>query len=157
MDRGFIQNPGRAQSKGALHQNDWSSSLYKLQFNRSGRWIASFFAMSFGNPKVKVYVEYIVYDFVATISAIGGTMGLCIGFSFTGVASSLFEWAARLQKQVRCWKGSDPKSRLIKRKARPNAQSKLAMKMERHKINMPLQKKRNGEKLRKVKLNKDST
>ena len=27
--------------------------------------------------------EYIMYDMVAMISAIGGTLGLCIGFSFT--------------------------------------------------------------------------
>ena len=33
------------------------------------------FAMYFGNPKVKVYLEYIIYDFVATISAVGGTLG----------------------------------------------------------------------------------
>ena len=30
--------------------------------------------------------EYIIYDMVAMISAIGGTMGLCIGFSFTEFA-----------------------------------------------------------------------
>ena len=58
------------------------------------------FAMSFGNPKAKVFMEYIIYDFVATISAIGGTLGLCIGFSFTGVASILLEHAALLKKKI---------------------------------------------------------
>ena len=36
-----------------------------------------------GSPKtVSVNEEYLIYDFVAMISAVGGTMGLCIGFSF---------------------------------------------------------------------------
>ena len=36
-----------------------------------------------GSPKrVSVDEEYLIYDFVAMISAIGGTLGLCIGFSF---------------------------------------------------------------------------
>ena len=36
-----------------------------------------------GSPKrVSVNEEYLIYDFVAMISAIGGTLGLCIGFSF---------------------------------------------------------------------------
>ena len=38
---------------------------------------------------VSVEEEYLIYDFVAMISAIGGTMGLCIGFSFTEVANFL--------------------------------------------------------------------
>ena len=33
-------------------------------------------------PEVKVKEEYLLYDIVAVISSIGGTMGLCIGFSF---------------------------------------------------------------------------
>ena len=37
-------------------------------------------------PRVKTYEEYLVYDMIAMISAIGGTMGLCIGFSFTDFA-----------------------------------------------------------------------
>ena len=37
----------------------------------------------FATPvKVNVKEEYLIYDGVAMISAIGGTLGLCIGFSF---------------------------------------------------------------------------
>ena len=39
--------------------------------------------MQFSNPpKVRVKEEYLLFDMVTMISAIGGTMGLCIGFSF---------------------------------------------------------------------------
>ena len=41
------------------------------------------FILQMGSPKrVSVNEEYLIYDFVAMISAIGGTLGLCIGFSF---------------------------------------------------------------------------
>ena len=33
-------------------------------------------------PHVIVKEEYVIYDAIAMIGAIGGTMGLCIGFSF---------------------------------------------------------------------------
>ena len=44
------------------------------------------FQIMFWPPRVKTYEEYLVYDMIAMISAIGGTMGLCIGFSFTDFA-----------------------------------------------------------------------
>ena len=44
------------------------------------------FQLSFEPPRVKTFEEYLVYDMIAMISAIGGTMGLCIGFSFTEFA-----------------------------------------------------------------------
>ena len=47
------------------------------------------FGIQFVNPpRVSVKEEYIIYDSVAMISAIGGTMGLCIGFSFSGIVRS---------------------------------------------------------------------
>ena len=50
--------------------------------------------MIFDPPKVEVQEEYLIYDLVSMISAIGGTMGLCVGFSFThfmGVLISLIK------------------------------------------------------------------
>ena len=47
------------------------------------------FDMKFSTKFVTVKEEYLIYDAVAMISAIGGTMGLCIGFSFTEVANFL--------------------------------------------------------------------
>ena len=36
--------------------------------------------------------EYLIFDLVAMVSAIGGTLGLCIGFSFTDVISSALKF-----------------------------------------------------------------
>ena len=38
-------------------------------------------------PRVRVMEEYLIFDLVAFISSIGGTMGLCIGISFKEVAN----------------------------------------------------------------------
>ena len=47
------------------------------------------FTYHFGNPaKMIVHEEYLVYDFVTMIGSIGGTLGLCIGFSFSGLFDS---------------------------------------------------------------------
>ena len=43
-------------------------------------------------PLVTVKEEYVIYDAVAMISAIGGTMGLCIGFSFLDLARLCLEY-----------------------------------------------------------------
>ena len=45
-----------------------------------------------GEPKVHVKEEYLIYDGVAMISAIGGTLGLCIGFSFYDLGAKLVVW-----------------------------------------------------------------
>ena len=37
--------------------------------------------------KVSVHEEYLIYDLLAMISAVGGTLGLCIGFSFNDICS----------------------------------------------------------------------
>ena len=36
--------------------------------------------------------EYVIYYFVAMVSAVGGTMGLCIGFSFVAVSNCLLNY-----------------------------------------------------------------
>ena len=48
------------------------------------------FTYHFGNPeKMTVQEEYLVYDFITMIGSIGGTLGLCIGFSFSGLFDSI--------------------------------------------------------------------
>ena len=42
----------------------------------------------FDPPRTTVMEQYLIYDMVALISAIGGTMGLSIGFSFTHFTST---------------------------------------------------------------------
>ena len=43
-------------------------------------------------PKISVKEEYLIYDAVSMVSAIGGTLGLCVGFSFTGLISCLLRY-----------------------------------------------------------------
>ena len=37
----------------------------------------------------KLYDEYLIYDEINTIASVGGTLGMCIGFSFTGLISCM--------------------------------------------------------------------
>ena len=51
--------------------------IYRMNFDASG--------------KVKVSKEYLVCDLIGMIGAIGGTLGLCIGFSFSEMASTIIK------------------------------------------------------------------
>ena len=42
--------------------------------------------------KVEVKEEYIIYDSIAFIGSVGGTLGLCIGFSFYTLTEALIDW-----------------------------------------------------------------
>ena len=58
--------------------------------------------MNFVNPhKVTVYKEFLIFDIVGMVSAIGGTMGLCIGLSFTELASLLLRLAEKAWTHTR--------------------------------------------------------
>ena len=52
------------------------------------------------DTKMKVEEEYLIKDFVGMIGSIGGTLGLCIGFSFLGGTSFLL---SHLQDMVQKW------------------------------------------------------
>ena len=48
-----------------------------------------------------LYEEYMIYDAINTIGSVGGTLGMCIGFSFSGLISSLINiFAARRVQNV---------------------------------------------------------
>ena len=66
------------------------SYRYKNSAYYSERLKVVHFKMNYANPhKVIVNKEYLVYDLVGMISSIGGTLGLCIGFSFSQLANTL--------------------------------------------------------------------
>ena len=44
------------------------------------------FVIQFVPAMVVVKEEYLIFDMIAMISSIGGTLGLCIGFSFREIA-----------------------------------------------------------------------
>ena len=46
-----------------------------------------------------MYEEYLIFDSVAMIGSIGGTLGLCIGFSFTNVLAMLLKLLNYLRKK----------------------------------------------------------
>ena len=52
------------------------------------------FRYQFGNAdnKMKSFQEYLIYDSMAMIGSVGGTFGMFIGFSMTGVISSIIEF-----------------------------------------------------------------
>ena len=41
---------------------------------------------------VAVYDEYLIYNEVSMIASVGGTLGMCIGFSFTNVVSCIINF-----------------------------------------------------------------
>ena len=45
------------------------------------------FEYKFKQSSVIVYKEYIIYDTISMIGSVGGTLGMCIGFSFTGLVA----------------------------------------------------------------------
>ena len=38
-----------------------------------------------------MYEEYLIYDAISMVGSVGGTLGMCIGFSFTGIISFLMK------------------------------------------------------------------
>ena len=66
------------------------------------------FELRFAKPnEVKVYEEYLIYDFVAMLGAIGGTLGLCIGFSFLDVARTLSSLLVKIISYIEKHKKKD--------------------------------------------------
>ena len=58
------------------------------------------FQMAFDPPRVHVEDEYLIYDLLALISSVGGTMGLCIGFSFSNIASMTLKLLGQIRNRL---------------------------------------------------------
>ena len=66
----------------------------------TGQNMATFFVF-LGYPyEIIVNEEYYLYDLISVISAIGGTMGLCIGFSFKDFAKDLMSYLTQGWEKV---------------------------------------------------------
>ena len=51
--------------------------------------------------KSKIQQEYLIYNMAGMIGSVGGTLGMCIGFSFSGVTTNLLEYIqARLMNDI---------------------------------------------------------
>ena len=65
------------------------------------------FEMRFVIPrKVSVHEKYLLYDLGATIGAVGGTLGLCIGISFYDIARVLSKSMEEFMKKTQTSEGS---------------------------------------------------
>ena len=50
------------------------------------------FGYEFGKPKLAIkYLEYLTFDPISLLGTIGGTLGIYIGFSCSGLFSRTFE------------------------------------------------------------------
>ena len=59
------------------------------------------FAWVFDPPEsVTTYQEYLIYDEVSMIGSIGGTLGMCIGFSLTNLSSSFLNFIQYLHTRL---------------------------------------------------------
>ena len=52
-------------------------------------------------PKVLVKHEYLVYDLVSMVSAVGGTMGLFIGFSFRECSGAILRLVGKVVNKLK--------------------------------------------------------
>ena len=50
---------------------------------------------------VMVNEEYLIYDTITMISSVGGTLGMCIGFSFTNIIANIFVLIQKLRNIIK--------------------------------------------------------
>ena len=64
-------------------------------------WLSDRFHITykFAAPKMTVfYQERLVFDVIGVMGSVGGTLGMCIGFSYTGITSTILEF---LQSRIK--------------------------------------------------------
>ena len=71
------------------------------------------FEYRFKQSSVIVYKEYVIYDAISMIGSVGGTLGMCIGFSFTGLVSYIINLLHHIFLKIEI-KSAIPKSNLQK-------------------------------------------
>ena len=60
-----------------------------------------YFAYSIAPPKtVVVHQEYLIYDTIGLIGSVGGTLGMFIGFSFSGTISQIITYLSMLRARL---------------------------------------------------------
>ena len=50
------------------------------------------FGYFFSSNSTNIYEEYLIYDVISAIGSVGGTLGMCIGFSFTGLITYIIHF-----------------------------------------------------------------
>ena len=55
---------------------------------------------SFSPPiTTMVYEEYLIYDGLGLIGSVGGTLGMCVGFSFSSVINSIVSFLSFIKNK----------------------------------------------------------
>ena len=75
------------------------------------------FGYEFPSNSTTLYEEYWVYDGINAIGSVGGTLGMCVGFSFTGLISFLLNI---LQRAIFIINTKLPNRKLSKHKSHKN-------------------------------------
>ena len=69
----------------------WVGNFIETYFNKSHQEHAFWFWYKTAEEE-QLYTEYLIYDFYSMIGAIGGTLGMFIGFSFNNVITFIINW-----------------------------------------------------------------
>ena len=59
-----------------------------------------YYEFSNSESKCKVFEEYLIYDTMGMIGSVGGTLGMFIGFSITGVISSAIDYLRKCKSLI---------------------------------------------------------
>ena len=52
-------------------------------------------------PQTSVQQEYLIFDVTGMIGSVGGTLGMCIGFSFSGITTMILNFTkSRIMKLI---------------------------------------------------------
>ena len=71
-------------------QDKISKLKYQINFSPEKRDRIDVISYFMAPESKKVNEEYLLYDLIGVIGAVGGTLGLCIGFSIFGIHTILF-------------------------------------------------------------------
>ena len=88
----FLDYPG---------EETWSTKLSNFYGTKENYNVTHGFSYQFDPPEsVSVYEEYLIYDEITLIGSVGGTLGLCIGFSFTNVITVVINFVRNLKSAM---------------------------------------------------------
>ena len=97
LDTRYIVN--QQQQACTILQYDITNT-YQVQYEKHKQHLTTF-DWSFSPDKVQVFEQYLIFDTIAMVSAIGGTLGLCIGFSFTDMANTILSKTEQFVEYIR--------------------------------------------------------
>ena len=87
----FIDEYGYKRPCNVLEYDGKQTAESEATDEKGENWII--LHMEFAPPMMTVvYQEYFIFDTVGFIGSAGGTLGMCVGFSFTGLAQLVIKY-----------------------------------------------------------------